>query len=122
MRYVGIDGDNIGNKLELCLLENNEIGVKLLSREVEGILLNFSQQLSALGMEIIFCSGDSLLCKGESINLSYLSKLVKIEKNSIKFSVGVGYTVKDAYIALKYAKASGKNKLVSLENDRYTVV
>lgn len=121
MRYVGIDGDNIGNKLELCLLKNDEIGVRLLSKEVEGILLSFSQQLKALGMEIIFCSGDSLLCKGENINLNYLSKLVRIEKNSIKFSAGVGYTVKDAYIALKYAKASGKDKLVLLENDRYTI-
>ena len=122
MKYIGIDGDDIGAKLELFLLENNENKVKLLSQEVDLSISNIAQEIEEIGMQIIFCSGDSLLCKGEQVSLDKLSRIIKKNGNGINFSAGVGCTIKNAYIALKYAKASGKNKLVVLENDQYVIM
>ncbi len=123
MKYIGIDGDNIGDRLEFFLLESQEESIRSFSQEVELHLKKIWHALQQINAQMILCSGDSLLCKVEVIDAVLLRKAITSERTSgITFSAGIGETLKDAYIALKYAKASGKNKIIYLENGRYILI
>ncbi len=120
MKYIGIDGDNIGSKIELYFLENNEESIQIFSGIVEKTVQLVALQLKELGMTIIFSGGDSILCRSDTIDIEKLRSIITVEaKNEIRFSVGIGETMKQAYIALKYAKTSGKDRIVILEDDQF---
>ena len=121
MIYIGIDGDDIGRKLEECFFDNNEDLIKTLSGLVDNSLKKISLFLQKMKMQIIFCSGDSLLCKGEEFEFEKLHDFLKKEKD-INFSVGIGNSMFKTYIALKYAKVSGKNRIVFAKDNEYIVL
>jgi len=120
MIYIGIDGDDIGRKLEICFFNNNEKLIQEISKSVENALNNISKFLQKKKMQIIFCSGDSLLCKGNEFNFRDLLDFI-ISNNDISFSAGIGNTMFQTYAALKYAKITGKNRIVFAKNNEYIV-
>jgi hypothetical protein len=120
--YLGVDGDNIGALLEKRLLEDDEGGVRILSKEVDTAIIEMAQAFREVGMEIIFSSGDSLLCKGEVLDLDKLIKTIKLKSFKFRFSAGVSDTLRNTYLALKYAKVSGKNRIVLYEKQAYKVI
>ena len=123
MKYVGIDGDNIGSKIELYFLEDSEESIQVFSEIVGKTIRLVASQLEELGMKIIFCGGDSILCRADEIDTVKLRDILTVEaKNEIRFSVRVGETMKQAYMALKYAKTSGKDRIVILEEDQFKTV
>ncbi|WP_035991680.1 mCpol domain-containing protein [Leptolyngbya sp. KIOST-1] len=122
MKYVGIDGDDVGARLELGFLKNREEDVRLLSKEVDKSILIMSENLQSLGMEVIFFSGDSLLCKGEDLDTNMLVELIESQSITFNFSAGIGNTLRDTYLALKYAKTSGKSRVVIFEDSEYKVL
>jgi hypothetical protein len=122
MKYVGIDGDNIGSRLELGFLQNREEDIKEISQKVDSGILAMAERLQDLGMEVIFFSGDSLLCKGESLDTDVLVQLIKSQSITFSFSAGIGDTLRDTYLALKYAKTSGKSRVVIFEDSEYKVL
>jgi hypothetical protein len=122
MRYVGIDGDDVGAKLELFLLQNDEDGIKSLSNSIDATISGLASKALELKIEIIFFAGDSLLCKGEESRLDeLLTFLYELQPKRVSFSAGIGVNLKDAYIALKFAKASGKNRIILLEEENYSL-
>jgi hypothetical protein len=122
MKYVGIDGDNIGSRLELGFLQNREEEIHLLSKKVDIAISTMAERLQNLGMEVIFFSGDSLLCKGEYLDAEVLAEVIKSQSIAFNFSAGIGNTLRDTYLALKYAKTSGKNRVVIFEDSEYKVL
>ena len=122
MIYIGIDGDNIGIKIEKSLLENDEINVARISEEMTSSIKKITNYLKVLNFEIIFSAGDDILCKGEFIEIANLSNFLAEIKNTNTFSVGIGNTLEKTYVALKYAKSIGKNKIVKYtENNELEV-
>ncbi|MDB9526779.1 mCpol domain-containing protein [Oscillatoria sp. CS-180] len=121
MKYIGIDGDDVGAKLELFLLQNDERKIAEFSRSVENTVRRLESQARELDLEVIFCAGDSLLCKGQEQALGKLIRILNFQQESLSFSAGIGNTIKDAYIALKYAKASGKNMIINLDAGIYAL-
>ncbi len=122
MKYIGIDGDNIGSRLELGFLQNREEDIKLISQKVDRAISVMAEMLQSLGMEVIFFSGDSLLCKGENLDTDVLIQLIESQSITFNFSAGVGNTLRDTYLALKYAKTSGKGRVVIFEDLEYKVL
>lgn len=122
MIYIGIDGDDVGTKIEKSLLENDEINVARISKEITSSINKTTNYLKVLNFEIIFSAGDDILCKGEAIEIDDLSNYLAEIKNTNTFSVGIGNTLEKTYVALKYAKSIGKNKIVKYtENNKLEV-
>jgi hypothetical protein len=55
------------------------------------------------------------------INTELILSVLRV-KREMTFSIGIGKSMKEAYIALKYAKACGKNALSIVEDDIFKLV
>ena len=112
MIYVALDGDDIGNDIRRYFLENDEENIATKSKEVVAVAERIRNYLNDLNFEIIFCAGDDILSKGELINIEEFSNFLMRLEGTCTFSVGIGNTLERTYIALRYAKSIGKNKIV----------
>ena len=112
--YVAIDGDNIGSNIELFILENQMTGLQEYSNKfnsaIDWLIQSFMSECNA---EVYLKGGDSILVGVPSdskigVVIEGLRKQFA-EKTGNTISVGIGESPLHAYLALKYAKASGKN-------------
>ncbi|HHD78848.1 MAG TPA: mCpol domain-containing protein [Epsilonproteobacteria bacterium] len=108
--YFGIDGDNTGAFLENMLIKNDKKQLREISKNITTALNkieNFIKKISR-NNEVIFKTGDDMLVKG-TLSIENLEKIQDIYNNTtpnLTCSIGFGKTSKDAYIALKLAKAN----------------
>ncbi len=117
--YISLDGDDIGNKIAKCYLENDEAKLTRTIHELNSILTQIRDYLNFRGFEIIFFAADGIACKGLDLDLLAFSQhLQKVGKPMYSFSVGIGDDLQSSFIALKYAKSIGKNTIVVSENDK----
>lgn len=114
--YIAADGDDVGRKIEFFIVTNQ---IELLSNffhNFQSSMLWLGEKLSnEFNAQIIFNGGDSILVSLQADNIS-LSKLesLRIEFSSFSqatLSFGIGNNPRQAYFALKLAKASGKNRI-----------
>lgn len=115
--YVTIDGDDIGRKITACYIENNEAKLNELSTSLSAAVQRIADLLRAEGFKIIFSAADGVVGSSTTprISLSELhQKIQALAPPGITFSAGVGRSLRDAYLALTYAKSSGKNSIVDL--------
>lgn len=110
MNYLAIDGDNIGLLLEKSLLSNNEIEIRAISEKIKKEIDRIAQHLSERGYKMLICAGDNILCKAKAIDPHHIVSL--LESSSIPFSAGIGSSLRSVFLSLRYAKATGKGKLV----------
>jgi len=115
--YVGLDGDDIGKKIEKCLLENDEKEAARLSQEVINTKDKIDEYLRSLNFEIIFSAGDDILSKGNSIDIEKLKEFLLNVEDECSFSAGIANTMAKTYVALKYAKSIGKNVIVKYNQE-----
>lgn len=111
--YIALDGDDVGRHIEKYLIENKERDVAELSEQITKTVQEITVYLQRIGFEIIFSAGDSILCKGKSIDIRKLSYYLASKNKICTFSVGIGNTLEKTYVALKYAKSDGKNTIVN---------
>jgi GTP cyclohydrolase III len=113
LEYITIDGDDVGRKITACYLSNDEVGLRLISNELEAATIKVSNFLKSLGFDVIFCAADGVVasCEGVVDFSDVFAHIQELAPNSISFSAGVGSNLKDAYVALLDAKSNGKNKL-----------
>ena len=76
--YIGIDGDDIGAKIERCFLEDDEKGISFLSCAVQQAVSEISEAIQCLGFKIIFSTGDSILARGRNISPEAIKVLLDI--------------------------------------------
>jgi Na+(H+)/acetate symporter ActP len=113
MKFVTIDGDDIGQKITSAYLNNDVqelVRVNNLVQEKTQLIAGF---LRSQGFKILFCAADGVagsICT-EFDNDVIFSQIEKISEQEVFFSVGVGMTLREAYIALLSAKSSGKGRL-----------
>lgn len=112
MIYVALDGDDIGDSIRRYFLENDEKNIAKKSKEVVAVTKRIRNYLKDLNFKIIFCAGDDILSKGESIDINEFSNFLMQTRDTCTFSVGIGNTLERTYVALRYAKSIGKNKIV----------
>lgn len=111
--YIGLDGDSIGRVIEEYLITNQVQKMKEFSNLIISALEQIKEQAIALGGEVIFCSGDSILVSGDfdqSFAEFARTRFQEITQRSA--SVGVGYSTANTYLGLKLAKSRGGNQVV----------
>jgi hypothetical protein len=119
--FFGLDGDDTGRELERLFQGGfDEESFSRFSTAVDSAIRAVSKQikLTPISGEILFSSGDDILFKGnysadaiEDLRATY-NRIAR----GHTCSVGFGRTPKEAYIALKMAKATpGKDSVMGVE-------
>ncbi|MER5257519.1 mCpol domain-containing protein [Streptomyces sp. NPDC002855] len=116
MPFAIIDGDDVGNKVESHLLANNvtafiETSI-MITEAIESLV---DQALKVPGVAVVSAGGDSILLQVSEDSVSQLSGVLTSRQRPeyFTFSVGVGATLRESFIALRMAKSSGKSKIVT---------
>ncbi|MEG4585387.1 mCpol domain-containing protein [Microcoleus sp. MOSTC5] len=117
MQYIYIDGDDIGLKIEKSFMTNDEAELRVVNIEVDRAVSTISSQLKDRGFDIIFCGADGIIFKKDKIDIELLQAYISGLSFSIRFSVGIGNTLREAFLALRYAKSNGKNGIAILEDE-----
>lgn len=115
MIYFYIDGDDVGLRLERSLLNNDEIALIRINAEVTSIIDKLTERLVDLGCEVVFSGADGVIGKCKSGDSEAIQRCVCTLNASLTFSIGIGWSLRDAFAALRFAKASGKNGLATLD-------
>lgn len=112
MIYIAIDGDDINQKFEKCLLENDETNIFRTSMSITNAIDKVMDYLQHENLKILFSAGDCILCKCDAVDLIDLSNYLDKIGNTNTISVGIGDTLEKTYIAFKYSRSIGKNSIV----------
>jgi len=116
--YIRIDGDNIGDSIELALLNKDWILAQKVHNEVqEGIkqLVNFVKSFVGTKVLLVGCDDILFTINVESYDILILKKMQKnfLEATGFTISIGVGFNLLESIYNLKKAKLSGKNIIIS---------
>lgn len=111
-----IDGDSVGDRLHLLLLDNELTEAERFSAAVSRALLEIRERLLLSGARISFVGGDEILgtIPASEVRSSLFSE-IRTTFNSLTgctLSVGVGIDPKGAFEALQRAKLSGRDRIV----------
>lgn len=117
MKYIYLDGDDIGLKIEKCFMTNDENGLKTVNDEVNNTIVQITEYLQQIESEIIFSGADGIIFKKAEFNAEQITSFIKRLKINITFSMGIGNSLREAFLALRYAKSNGKNGTAILESD-----
>lgn len=113
--FLAADGDDVGRKIEFLIVSNQVESLALFFTNFHDAMFWLSEVLeNNFDAKIIFSGGDSLLAelKGESFQVKKLDDLRSEfhDRSKATISFGLGFNPRQAYFALKLAKASGKNR------------
>jgi hypothetical protein len=113
LKYISIDGDDIGRKITSSYLNNDENKLQLISHELENLTLAIADYLVDNNFSIIFRAADGVVASTTNeCNFSKIfSDIRSLCSSGITFSAGVGENLRESYIALLNAKSSGKDCL-----------
>jgi GTP cyclohydrolase III len=116
MKYAYIDGDDIGLKIEKSFMNNDEMSLHQINEDVKSMIERISRYLTEKNYIIIFSGADGIICKNDDINIADIFDFIKCSNSYLEFSIGVGNCLRDSFLALRYAKASGKYIGVVFDN------
>ena len=111
MQYISIDGDDIGKKITSYYLSNNVKKLQQISNDLKDSTKDIAQYLANSRFTIIFCAADGVVASIENgINFDFTFQSIdNLSPKDITFSMGVGNSLSEVYIALLAAKSNGKN-------------
>ncbi|MFE8601370.1 mCpol domain-containing protein [Archangium violaceum] len=115
--YLTIDGDDIGRKITACYIENDEEKLSELSSSLSAAVHQITNLLQAEGFKVIFSAADGVVGASADPKIDFLElhrRIQSLAPPGITFSAGVGRSLREAYLALTYAKSTGKNSIVDL--------
>ncbi len=121
--YITLDGDDVGNKLASSFIENDSEKLTYIVGELNDAVTKIRNYLENTGMEIIVSAADGITCRTtNNIDIDSLAEfMTKVGNPELTFSIGIGRDLRSAFFALKYAKAVGKNKIVTNLNQEYEI-
>jgi len=109
MMYAYIDGDDIGLRIEKCLMTNDDGGLRLINQAVTDAIQQLTKDLTSKGFEVIFSGADGVIVRVAELDIEHLQSIILASRRSFSFSAGIGESLQEAFVALRYAKANGKN-------------
>jgi hypothetical protein len=115
--YAYFDGDNIGSKLELLLLDDNADGAANYSASIDAALTRTCQNLQIIpSLVVILAGGDDIFVKWRHgrVAIADIERACSTYKEVCgqSLSVGIGLTASRAILNLRRAKLQGKAQLV----------
>ncbi len=118
MRYIGLDGDNIGRLVESYFIENNVSKLVEFSRNVVRALDEIRIMGEHNGADVLFCTGDSILLYGD-IDVSFGTEMLEVfhRETGKTASVGIGQNMANTYLGLKLAKSRGGGQVVHYQGE-----
>lgn len=119
MKYITIDGDDIGQKITSAYLRNDLHGLTKINNIVKSKTRLISDLLANHGFVVIFCAADGVAayCESNEIDFTFIYREIEnISQGDISFSAGVGRDLRESYIALLSAKSNGKSRLHDFES------
>ena len=118
--YLSIDCNQTGKKLEKYIFSFYLDGLKSFSSNLSTKIQVISEIIIRLGGEVYVAAGDNIIGKIDYSEIDniiiYINSLIT---EGIVFSTGISSDVIGAYLALKYAKASGGLPVVIYENGEF---
>lgn len=114
MKYITIDGDDIGQKIQACYLNNDSNALSKLNNFIQNRVKYIAEFLREEGFTIIFCAADGVAAWIESYANpdNYLYEGIGDRSGGqVTFSAGVGEDLRESYVALLAAKSNGKARL-----------
>ena len=117
MKYIYIDGDDIGLMIEKCFMGNDEKNLKKINTTINRAITQLTEYLTKEGCDIIFSGADGIIFKKQNPNTAAILSHINTINTSITFSIGVGNSLREAFLALRFAKANGKNGIATLDSD-----
>ncbi|MEU5046523.1 mCpol domain-containing protein [Streptomyces griseorubiginosus] len=114
MAFAIIDGDDVGNRIESRILANDVTGFVRTSKMIADAVDRLAEMSSTVpGVDVVSAGGDSILLQVAESSIDPLSVVLKElqDPESFTFSVGIGQTLRESFIALRMAKSSGKCKI-----------
>lgn len=114
MKYITIDGDDIGQRITSAYLQNDLSKLIRINEIVREKTDSIASYLKSHGFVIIFCAADGVAAHSGQENLDFarlFNEIQTIAAVELSFSAGVGKDLREAYIALLSAKSSGKGCL-----------
>lgn len=115
--YAYFDGDDVGAKLELLLLDNKEEDARSYSESINSALVQLRAFLSLMRAETILAGGDDLIAFWSSSGCISIREIENARRTffdacSCTISVGIGGSLSEAASNLRRAKLQGKNQVV----------
>lgn len=124
MKYITIDGDDVGQKITSSYLKNDLSQLSRINELVREKTRLIAEFLRSQGFTVIFCAADGVAGYGEYVEASdeFIAESIKsLSGDELTFSIGVGRSLRDSYIALLSAKSNGKACLHNFENIKENV-
>ncbi len=121
--YLIVDGDSVGYMMTNIYLSNDEDRLKYLTLKIDSMNQFMSESFVEMGAVILVCAADGLVSSFSSVEdiTDILNVLMNASDSELSFSGGLGDSLKDAYLALKYAKSSGKKCLSTYSDNIFSV-
>lgn len=119
MKYITIDGDDVGKMITSSYLRNDLIALLAVNELVHMKTSLISDFLTGQGFVVIFCAADGVAgyCDADDVDNDFIFRgICDIAGEEISFSAGVGRDLRESYIALLAAKSSGKARLTTYED------
>lgn len=105
MKILLLDGDQVGKKLDHAILTNDLDGFANLSEDISSYFRLLANILQASGLVVVMQGGDSLAAKG-NLERDLVLKILSI-KGPVTVSIGVGPSILNAFLAMRFAKSEG---------------
>jgi len=121
--FVTIDGDDVGSRLAACYLSNDVKTLKSTKELVDFKTRRISEMLVTFGYDVLFCAADGGTAYTPESALDEGSLYQSIKDtvgDELAFSVGIGSNLREAYVALLFAKSTGKAQICSFEAMEHT--
>ncbi len=115
--YIRLDGDSIGDKIELALLKGNFQVAKQIHESIQKSIQEIKTKIEENKKYNILMNGcDDILFSVDKANYSihFLEELMTdfYSLSNCTLSIGVGCSISETMHNLKIAKLSGKNMII----------
>ncbi|WP_190865169.1 mCpol domain-containing protein [Actinomadura sp. RB99] len=122
MIYAHFDGDDVGSKLELMLLDDDEESARDYSNSINIAIARVQEILSRSGAAIVLSGGDDLIASwtADSISFSDIERVRQTFRDvcGCTLSVGIGFCLSEAASSLRRAKLQGKDQVIQTTASR----
>lgn len=120
--YIRFDVDNVGESIELNLLNNEYKKAQDIHDRIQINLNNILEQIRKFpSLALIMKGCDDILFSINKVefDLEYFETLRKhfYDETGFTISIGIGPSVSEALFNLRIAKLSGKNKIITESNN-----